>query len=418
MPASTRIKSGFGIITKNTNMHKNINEIGNSQLRQLWLAAHGLASAPSGAIDVMSIIRRLGFLQIDTVRNVVRAHDHILWSRNTRYREGMVWDALRRRELFEHFTHDASLIPMDFYPLWQRQFERLGQRAARAEWYQSGLAQAETEAIHARIKAEGPLSTHAFDSPRDSTDPRDSTEMWSRPPHKKALEQMWYAGVLATAARHNFAKYYDLGARVFPPLPPDRPDAAAAGAMLCDLAMDRMGIANAGEIRRFWDAVPPAEVRDWIASRGLMAVRVQAADGTWQDSWAAPDLTARLEALLPPSTRMRIINPLIWPFVTASGCTGFSDLNIPTRCSYRRPNANGAITSIRFLKGTALLVGWRPRLTAMPVCCVSPDSGQRPGSDGGRGASPDCQPNLTDSPDLVDCRRCPSRHKPIRLIIN
>ena len=309
MPASTRIKSGFGIITKNTNMHKNINEIGNSQLRQLWLAAHGLASAPSGAIDVMSIIRRLGFLQIDTVRNVVRAHDHILWSRNTRYREGMMWDALRRRELFEHFTHDASLIPMDFYPLWQRQFERLGQRAARAEWYQSGLAQAETEAIHARIKAEGPLSTHAFDSPRDSTDPRDSTEMWSRPPHKKALEQMWYAGVLATAARHNFAKYYDLGARVFPPLPPDRPDAAAAGAMLCDLAMDRMGIANAGEIRRFWDAVPPAEVRDWIASRGLMAVRVQAADGTWQDSWAAPDLTARLEALLPPSTRMRIINP-------------------------------------------------------------------------------------------------------------
>ena len=277
--------------------------IGNSQLRQLWLAAHGLASAPSGAVDVMSIIRRLGFLQIDTVRNVVRAQDHILWSRNHRYREDMVWDDLRRRELFEHFTHDASLIPMDVYPLWQRQFHRLGEKAARAEWYQSGLAQAETEAIHARIKAEGPLSTHAFDSARDST------EMWSRPPHKKALEQMWYAGVLGTAERRNFAKYYDLGARVFPPVPTDRPDAKAAGAMLCDLAMDRMGIANAGEIRRFWEAVPPDEVRDWIASRDLIAVRVQAADGTWQDSWAVPDLTARLEGLLPPSTRMRIINP-------------------------------------------------------------------------------------------------------------
>ena len=277
--------------------------IGNSQLRQLWLAAHGLASVPSGAVDVMSIIRRLGFLQIDTVRNVVRAQDHILWSRNHRYREDMVWDALRRRELFEHFTHDASLIPMDVYPLWQRQFHRLGEKAARAEWYQSGLAQAETEAIHARIKAEGPLSTHAFDGARDST------EMWSRPPHKKALEQMWYAGVLGTAERRNFVKYYDLGGRVFPPVPPDRPDAKAAGAMLCDLAMDRMGIANAGEIRRFWEAVPPDEVRDWIASRNLIAVRVQAADGTWQDSWAAPGLTARLEGLLPPSTRMRIINP-------------------------------------------------------------------------------------------------------------
>ena len=49
--------------------------------------------------------------------------------------------------------------------------------------------------IRDRIKAEGPLSTHAFESlPR-------SGEMWARPPHKKALEQMWYAGNLATSHR-------------------------------------------------------------------------------------------------------------------------------------------------------------------------------------------------------------------------
>ena len=52
----------------------------------------------------MAIIRRLGFLQIDMVRNVVRAQDHILWSRNRNYREKMLWPFLRQRALFEHFT--------------------------------------------------------------------------------------------------------------------------------------------------------------------------------------------------------------------------------------------------------------------------------------------------------------------------
>ncbi|MGB2410690.1 MAG: DNA glycosylase AlkZ-like family protein, partial [Candidatus Puniceispirillaceae bacterium] len=101
--------------------------ITNRQARRLWLAANHLAAAPTGAGELLPLIRQLGFLQIDTVRNIVRAHDHILWSRIQRYREGMVWKLLRQRDLFEHFTHDASLIPMDVYPMWQRQFDRLGQ---------------------------------------------------------------------------------------------------------------------------------------------------------------------------------------------------------------------------------------------------------------------------------------------------
>ncbi|MEH6411562.1 MAG: crosslink repair DNA glycosylase YcaQ family protein, partial [Hyphomonas sp.] len=72
------------------------------------------------------MIRRLGFVQLDTIRVVARAHDHILWSRNQNFREKMLETCLARdRHVFEHFTHDASLIPMDFYPMWRRQFRRL-----------------------------------------------------------------------------------------------------------------------------------------------------------------------------------------------------------------------------------------------------------------------------------------------------
>ncbi len=257
-------------------------------------------------VDVMQMIRGLGFLQIDTVRNITRAHHHILWSRNPNYSEAMLWPLLRQRELFEHFTHDASLIPMEFYPAWQRQFRRLGQKAARADWYQSGLAQQEIHAIRNRIVAEGPLSTRAFDTRADSR------EMWARPPHKKALEQMWYAGELATSHRENFVKFYDLGERVFPPLAQSDHKARHDRAQidyLCDAAIDRLGIATRAEIKRFWDAAEMSEVDEWLKRRALIRVRTEGADGKWQDSWAVPDIEQRLQEMPGFARRLRIINP-------------------------------------------------------------------------------------------------------------
>ena len=120
---------------------------------------------------------------------------------------------------------------------------------------------------------------------------------------------MWYAGDLATAERRNFVKYYDLGARVFPPLPADAPDEDAAGRALCDLAIMRMGIANAGEIRRFWDAVTVQDVKAWLRDSNLVAVRVEGADGRWQDSWAAPDIESRLAAIAPMTSDHQPVRP-------------------------------------------------------------------------------------------------------------
>ena len=277
--------------------------ITNRQARRLWLAANHLVTPPAGEAELLPLIRRLGFLQIDTVRNIVRAHDHILWSRAQRYREGMVWTLLRQRALFEHFTHDASLIPMDVYPMWQRQFHRLGERAARAAWYRSGLTKGDIHAIRARIEAEGPLSTHAFESrPR-------TAGMWARPPHKKALEQMWYAGELATSHRENFVKFYDLGSRVFPAPAGNGATMRDQADWLCDGAIDRLWIANAGEVRRFWDAVTQGEVTDWANQRRLVPVQIEGADGRRHDALARPDIETRLEGIATLPKRIRIINP-------------------------------------------------------------------------------------------------------------
>ncbi len=274
--------------------------LSNRDARRLWLAQN-LIGTPER--DPLEVIRRLGFLQIDTIRNVARAQDHILWTRVPGYREAQVWPQLKSRALFEHFTHDASLIPVEVLPYWTRRFHVLGAQAARGDWYQSGLAQHEIHAIRDRIAAEGPLSTHAF------TTKTRSREMWARPPHKKVLDQLWYSGELGTAHREKFVKFYDLGERLFPGGIDHGKSEAAQTTWLHSAALDRLGLATPGELKRFWDATTPAETRAWIAGADVAPVEIEAANGQSYAAIAAPDIETRLAGAPHPGQRVRLINP-------------------------------------------------------------------------------------------------------------
>lgn len=283
-------------------------KIGNRDARRLWLHSQGLSATPTGTLDVMALIRSLGFVQLDTIRNVTRAHHHILWSRNQNYREPMLGGLLRdERAIFEHFTHDASVLPAEYYPYWRRQFRRLGEKVRSAKWFAKGLADADIDAVRARIHAEGALSTKDFDAPA-----RGNKEMWSRPPHKRALDLLWYEGELTTAHREKFIKFYDLSERV---IKPEHYGAQVTDAdqvdWLCTEAMDRLSFGAPGDIQRFWDAVDAAEVRAWLAGAGdrLMPIEVQAADGSWASVLAPADITTRLQQAGAPTSRLRIINP-------------------------------------------------------------------------------------------------------------
>lgn len=282
--------------------------IRNRQARRLWLAAQGLAESPIGAIDLDQMIQGLGFVQLDTIQVVARAHHHILWSRNQNYREPMLNRHLAdHRKVFEHFTHDASVIPIDFYPMWQRQFRRLEAKVRKWEWHRGMLGDAGREAIKTRIRNEGPLCTKAFD-----TKVRGEKKMWARPPHKLALDYMWYAGELSTSHRENFTKFYDLSERVIPPdLRTRVPSDETQMDWLCRNALSRMAFGSEGDIQRFWDAMDLAEVKRWVASNAetLVPVEIEAADGSLVAALAAGDIETRL-ALAPAATsRLRILNP-------------------------------------------------------------------------------------------------------------
>ncbi|MDB6177269.1 winged helix DNA-binding domain-containing protein [Paracoccus sp. Z330] len=281
--------------------------IDNATARHLWLDGHGLARAPTGPVDVAEIVRRLGFVQLDSIQIVSRAHHHILWSRNQNYREPMLDQAMSRdRALFEHFTHDASVLPMEFLPIWQRQFRRKREYLDGASWFKSLPSATERATIRDRIAAEGPLSTNDFDSR-----PRDKSHMWARPPHKLALDYMWYAGELATCHRVNFTKYYDLAERIFPKdlRSRDIPESEQID-RLCQIALDRLGFASVTELQRFWDAATRGEVQNWVGTAsGLRMVEIQSRRGDWFPAYAPPDIEDRIAGLAAPGSRVRVLNP-------------------------------------------------------------------------------------------------------------
>ena len=95
----------------------------NHDAKRLFLHTHGLAQDPSLAADLGTTIRQIGFVQLDSINTLARAHDMILWSRQRSYLPHMLKDLLEQdRSLFEHWTHDASVIPMEFFPHWRHRF--------------------------------------------------------------------------------------------------------------------------------------------------------------------------------------------------------------------------------------------------------------------------------------------------------
>lgn len=281
--------------------------IANRDARRLWLHAQGLSAAPTGALDLRAMVTRLGLVQLDTIQVVSRAHHHILWSRNQSYREPMLNQLMARdRAVFEHFTHDASVLPIEMYPMWRRRFTQLGERVKGWEWHKGMLDERGRNSILDRIRDEGPLSTHAFDTKLEG-----EKAMWRRPPHKLSLDYMWYAGVLSTSHRDGVIKYYDLTERVIPQhLREDVRSDEQQIDWLCRAALDRMAFGSEGDIQRFWAAVTLPEAKAWTAAQDdLVPVEIETAQGAVVKAWGAPDIEERLEAAPSPTSRLRILNP-------------------------------------------------------------------------------------------------------------
>ena len=284
--------------------------ITNTQARRLFLDRHALGSRPDHALtddETLDLIRKLGFVQLDSVNAVERAHHMILFSRAGGYRRELL-NTLHHdsRALFEHWTHDASLIPIEFYPHWHHRFRTAKTRIDHPRWRERFGPEPEKaiRRVRARIRKEGALSTRDFDDKGEGG-------WWGWGPSKTALEFLWRTGELAITRRDGFEKIYDHAERVIPgDLRRARPTRRQTIDWAAREALHRLGLATPQELAGFFDLIEIAEAKDWaktaLRRKEIIEVSVESADGSRRSALAFPAIEATLAALgdVPPAPRL------------------------------------------------------------------------------------------------------------------
>jgi uncharacterized protein YcaQ len=158
--------------------------------------------------DLLKIIEKISYVQIDTISIVERAHHHILWSRLPAYKKSMLDELLAKdKKIFEYWSHAAAFLPMRDYKF--SLLRKESYRARNKEWAKKNKKI--LSSVKERIINEGALQSKDFEHP-----PGKKSGWWDWKPAKEALEFLFHSGELLIAERRNFQKVYNLPERVLP----------------------------------------------------------------------------------------------------------------------------------------------------------------------------------------------------------
>ncbi|MBD2836441.1 YcaQ family DNA glycosylase [Pseudomonas sp. JM0905a] len=286
------------------------------EARRLALAAQGFARAPRAAVrhrQLLAQLDALGVVQIDSVNALVRSHYLPAFSRLGNYDRALLddlaWGKPRRRALFEYWGHEASLLPLDLYPLMRWRMRRAAngqgiyQQLARFGFEQQEVIQRVLQAV----REQGPLGAGALSTREERAGP-----WWDWSAEKHAMEWLFAAGEVTVAGRRGFERLYDLPERVIPAdilNQPDMPEADAQRQLLLRAAQ-ALGVATERDLRDYYrldTGDSQARLAELVEEGALQQVQV---DGWKQPAYCLGEPKAprkvRASALLSP------FDSLIW----------------------------------------------------------------------------------------------------------
>ncbi|MCU1657915.1 MAG: hypothetical protein JWO57_2571 [Pseudonocardiales bacterium] len=290
-----------------------------ARARRIALAAQGFADPrPVGRVDarhIRRVLARIGILQIDSVNVFSRTHYMPVFSRIGPYpRETL--DTLTahtagpvRRELFEYWAHEASLIPVELQPYlrWRMQ------RAHADAWGGMRRIARDNPDLLAEVVAlvadQGPIRAGDTGVQRPARKPG---EMWNWHDGKIALEYLFWSGQVSAARRVNFERLYDLTERVIPAevLAVPTPTVEDAQRHLVRMSARALGVAtepDLGDYFRLPRAESKARVAELVELGELRPVSV--------DGWRAPAYlwpAARIPRRITARALLSPFDSLIW----------------------------------------------------------------------------------------------------------
>ncbi|MBN9317825.1 MAG: YcaQ family DNA glycosylase [Devosia sp.] len=187
--------------------------------RRIWLNATRLderAPFGDGPAATLAAIEHLGYVQIDTINVIERAHHHILYSRIPNYRRtDLAHVQSQDKSVFEYWTHALAYLPLRDIGFYLNEMRH--HRSEPMRWYADADPN-DLKRLLRQIRKDGAISI------RDIEDEElvEKDHPWaSRKPSKRVLQYGFYSGELAISERNGMVKTYELIDRHFgwPPRP-------------------------------------------------------------------------------------------------------------------------------------------------------------------------------------------------------
>lgn len=180
-------------------------------LRRISLLSQGISQCPlfgEGLAGTKNAIDHLGYVQIDTLAVVERAHHHILWNRVPGYDPVHLNQLVNEKHIFESWFHAASYLPMRDYRFVLPNMMSIRRGENR---YYNNVDQVLMKEVLARVSAEGAIGMRGLDKKR-----KDGSSWWNSGPYKRAVERLYMQGDLMISSRKGMEKIYDLTERCLP----------------------------------------------------------------------------------------------------------------------------------------------------------------------------------------------------------
>ena len=152
-------------------------------------------------------IKHLGYVQIDTISVVERAHHHTLWNRVPHYRHRYPDRLIEQREIFEYWSHAAAYLPFEDFRFCLPRMQAI--KKGQHHWYKKNHKV--MKYILERISLDGALQARDFEEHKGF-----NGGMWEWGPIKQAIEHLFMQGDLLITKRQSFQKVFDLAERVIP----------------------------------------------------------------------------------------------------------------------------------------------------------------------------------------------------------
>ena len=288
--------------------------LSNAEARRIALAAQcfDVSTSLRSPRDVASMVRKLGVVQIDSVNVLVRSHYLPLFSRLGPYAHDLLDRAAydgHDRHLFEYWGHEASLLPVEMYPLFRWRMDR----ARRGEGTWGRLKRYATEhkdlvaAAVSQIRERGPLGASELEAAGQS-----KGGWWGWSQGKEILEWLFWTGEVTTATRRNFERLYDLTERALPAqiIAAPTPTKEEAQRSLMTTAARALGVATLRDLRDYF-RLPTQDaalrLHELVESGVLLPVSVE---GWKQQAYLYE--AARLPRKVAASALLSPFDSLIW----------------------------------------------------------------------------------------------------------